>query len=98
MPLRDARREPQTRRTIEDLKDRATCMARILRHHFPNLGLDIETLRYTCDALPTQDGDDSDKPSVELQGVGMNELASDSIGMENENCTIDCIDDTTVRK
>ncbi|KAH3920577.1 hypothetical protein HBI56_071890 [Parastagonospora nodorum] len=96
VPPRDAQREPHTRRTIEELKDRATCMARILRHHFPNLGLDIETLRYTCDALPAQDGIDSDKPGLDLQSVAMNELASDSIGMENENCTIDCIDGTTV--
>jgi hypothetical protein len=79
-------------------------MERILRHHFPHLSLDVDALREYCDTLlPERDtvdqGDtvDQDGTRVELPEAIPSAPASDGPGLEDENCTLDYVDGTTVR-
>ena len=78
--------------------DRMRCMESILKHHFPNLALDIVSLRRTCDTLsspsPPRDQNDAIPEPIELSG---NAQVSDSPDIGDENCTIDRVDGTTVR-
>jgi hypothetical protein len=97
-PAREERREPHLDGSVEELKDRSTYMERILRHHFPDLSLEIEALRHTCESLPSRrDFVDQDDTCIGLPGTVPSAPASDSPDIEDENCTIDYVDDTTVR-
>jgi hypothetical protein len=72
-------------------------MERILRHHFPDLSLDIDALRHTCESLSLRIDVDQDQSDLELAENISSVPASDSPGIEDENCTLDYVDDTTVR-
>jgi hypothetical protein len=97
-PAREERREPHLHGSVEELRDRSTYMERILRHHFPDLSLEIEALRHTCESLSSRKGSvDQDDTSIELLETAPSAPASDSPGIEDENCTIDYVDGTTVR-
>ncbi|KZM21391.1 DNA binding [Ascochyta rabiei] len=72
------KRAPDFAGSLRDLMDRLRYMGFILKHHFPHLALDIDSLR---------------PEMLELSG---NVQLSDSPGIEDENCTIDSVDDTTV--
>jgi hypothetical protein len=98
VPVREERREPHPDRSVEELKDRTACMERILRHHFPDLSLGIDALRNTCNSLPLRRGVvDQDEMSVEMSETIPSAPASDNPGIEDENCTLDYVDGTTVR-
>jgi hypothetical protein len=97
VPAREERRESYPDRSVEELKDRSACMECILRHHFPDMSLDIDALRYTCDRLPLGSVADQSETSVELPETIPSAPASDSPGIEDENCTLDYVDGTTVR-
>jgi hypothetical protein len=74
------------------------CMEFIIKHHFPNLALDIVSLQRTCDSLssptPPRDQNEIVPESIELLG---NVPVSDSPDIGDEDCTIDRVDGTTVR-
>ncbi|KAF2028093.1 hypothetical protein EK21DRAFT_102056 [Setomelanomma holmii] len=98
VPALEERREHRFGRSIDELKDRSTYMERILRHHFPNLALDIDTLRHTCETLPSlRAGIDQLETSVQPPGPVANAPASESPGIEDENCTLDYVDGATVQ-
>jgi hypothetical protein len=98
LPAREERREPHPDPVVEELKDRSACMERILRYHFPDLSLDIESLRDTCNSFPSRrDTVDQNEARVELPETIPSAPASDSPGIEDENCTLDYVDGTTVR-
>lgn len=84
--------------SVENLMDRLRCMGFILKCHFPDLALDIESLRRTCDTLSAQNPRHAQsEPTTELLDPSGNAQPSESPGIEDENCTIDSVDDTTVR-
>lgn len=93
------KRAPDFAGSVKDLMDRLRCMGFILKHHFPQLALDIESLRRTCDTLSAQNPrhDQSETTTAELLEPSGNAQPSESPGIEDENCTIDSVDDTTVR-
>ncbi|KAH6639895.1 fungal-specific transcription factor domain-containing protein [Boeremia exigua] len=93
-PATTDKRAPDSAGSVKDLMDRLRCMGFILKHHFPDLALDIESLRRTCDTLSTQN--DRSEPAAELLDLSINAQPSESSGIEDENCTIDSVDDTTV--
>ena len=74
------------------------CMEFIIKHHFPNLALDIVSLQRTCDSLssptPPRDQNAIVPESIELSA---NTQVSDSPDIGDEDCTIDRVDGTTVR-
>jgi hypothetical protein len=92
------KRGPGFSDSLKELMDRLRCMESILKHHLPNLDLDIGSLRRTCDSLssrtPRPDQNEttagSFEPPADVQ-------PSDRPGIEDENCTIDNVDGTTVR-
>ncbi|KAI4941563.1 hypothetical protein J4E91_010739 [Alternaria rosae] len=69
----------------------------IIKHHFPNLALDIVSLQRTCDSLssptPPRDQNAIVPESIELS---VNAQVSDSPDIGDEDCTIDRVDGTTV--
>jgi hypothetical protein len=68
-------------------------MERILRHHVPHLSLEY------CDSLlPERDTVDQDDTRVELPEAIPSAPASDGPGLEDEDCTLDYVDGTTVRR
>ncbi|KAI4924478.1 hypothetical protein J4E85_007593 [Alternaria conjuncta] len=77
--------------------DRMRCMEFIIKHHFPNLALDIVSLQRTCDSLssptPPRDQNAIVPESIELSA---NAQVSDSPDIGDEDCTIDRVDGTTV--
>lgn len=88
----------------KDLMERLRCITFILKYYLPHLALDIDSLRSTCDHLsaPSPAREQNETPS-ELPGLPENveqsaiTQASGSPGIEDEDCTIDSVDDTTVR-
>lgn len=90
-------REGDAGNMLNELKDRAQCMESILRHHFPGLGLDIDSLRQTCNSLspattkPAHDGTAPESTELVLH-------PNESPGIEDENCTIEDVDGQTVRE
>jgi hypothetical protein len=99
VPVRQDRRELQPVGSFNELRDRSTCMERILRHHVPHLSLDIDALREYCDSLlPERDTVDQDDTRVELPEAIPGAPASDGPGLEDEDCTLDYVDGTTVRR
>lgn len=84
--------------SVKELRDRLRYMGFIIKHHFPNLALDIDSLRRTCDALCSPSlRPDQNKTTAESLEPPANAQPSDSPGIENEDCTIDYVDGTTVR-
>lgn len=79
-------------------------MSFILKHHFPNMALDLDSLRRTCDTLSTpnpppnrnETTSELPEPSEAVYAAESARL-SGSPGIENEDCTIDLVNDTTVR-
>jgi hypothetical protein len=78
--------------------DRMRYMESILKHHFPHLALDINSLRRTCDSLssPTPPRNQNDVIPEPLE-PSENVEVSDSPDIGDENCTIDRVDGTTFR-
>ncbi|KAH6861159.1 fungal-specific transcription factor domain-containing protein [Alternaria rosae] len=80
-----------------ELMERMRCMEFIIKHHFPNLALDIVSLQRTCDSLssptPPRDQNAIVPESIELS---VNAQVSDSPDIGDEDCTIDRVDGTTV--
>jgi hypothetical protein len=73
-------------------------MDAILRHHFPQLPLDVDTLRRTCEALPSWSyGSGQNRTSAAVVETTTVPSASDSPGIEDEKCTVEYVDDTTAR-
>ncbi|RDW77704.1 hypothetical protein BP6252_05757 [Coleophoma cylindrospora] len=68
-----------------DLLDRSQYMERILRHKFPSISLETESLRHMAESL---DGEDS-----ATVNTGEDE---DDFGIDDEICTIDPVEDTTI--
>jgi hypothetical protein len=98
VPAREERRGPHPDGSVGELKDRSACMERILQHHFPDLLLDLDALRETCESLTSRGCVvDQDESCVELPETNPSAPASDSPGIEDENCTLDYVDGTTVR-
>lgn len=82
--------------TLKELEDRLRCMESILKYHFPDLALDIDSLRRSREALASRvprpaQNDNTMEPSANAQP------ADNSPDIENEDCTIDSVDDMTVR-
>lgn len=97
-PATADKRAPDFAGSVKDLMDRLRCMGFILKHHFPHLALDIDSLRRTCDTLSAQKSrHDQNETTAELLEPSGNAQPSESPGIEDENCTIDSVDDTTVR-
>lgn len=72
-------------------------MEAILRHHLPRINLDVEALRQTCESLPSwPDLGQSSVPAMPLEPA-VAPPASESPGIEDENCTVEYVDDTTAR-
>jgi hypothetical protein len=77
--------------------ERLECMSFILKHHFPHLDLDLDSLRRTCDFISTPNAPPKQhKTTSELRALPGNTQPSGS-PIENEDCTIDLVNDTTVR-
>ncbi|KAH7082647.1 hypothetical protein BKA63DRAFT_486109 [Paraphoma chrysanthemicola] len=96
-PAREERRELRHGHSNEELKDRSVYMERVLRHHLPNLALDIDTLRRTCERLPSsRAGIDQLETSVQPPELIASAPTSESPGIEDENCTLDYVDGATV--
>jgi hypothetical protein len=84
--------------SVKELRDRLRYMGFIIKHHFPNLALDIDSLRSTCDALCALSlRPDQNKTTTESLEPPANAQPSDSPGIEDEDCTIDYVNSTTVR-
>ncbi|UPX15710.1 uncharacterized protein EKO05_0006150 [Ascochyta rabiei] len=97
MPATVDKRAPDFAGSLRDLMDRLRYMGFILKHHFPHLALDIDSLRRTCDTLSAQNSRlDQSEITAEMLELSGNVQLSDSPGIEDENCTIDSVDDTTV--
>lgn len=79
-------------------------MSQILKHHFPDIALDLESLKRTCDALPASDVS-VDRAALVVapqQQHGdaptqSHPQSDESPGIEDENCTIDYVDGATTR-
>jgi hypothetical protein len=97
VPAREEWHEPHTSRSVKELKDRAMYMERILQHHFPNLGVDVTSLRHACATLSSREGIDQDRSNVQLPDTISNAPIPDNPEIEDENCTLDYVDGTTVR-
>ncbi|USP76836.1 hypothetical protein yc1106_04110 [Curvularia clavata] len=96
-----ARRGPDAAaslKEVKELRDRVRYMETLLNHHFPRLPLDVETLRSTCEALPSWSHDygqaGTSRANIESTAV---QPASDSPGIEDEKCTVEYVDDTTAQ-
>ena len=85
--------------SLKELMDRQRCMESIIKFHFPNLALDINSLQRTCDALlsksPRPMLDASINPAFLDRAVYTQPPGGP--GIEEEDCTIDHVDGTTVR-
>ncbi|KAF2630548.1 hypothetical protein BU25DRAFT_387843 [Macroventuria anomochaeta] len=97
LPTTVDKRAPDFAGSVKELRDRLRYMGFILKHHFPNLALDTDSLRRTCDALcaPTLRPDENET-TVESLEPRANAQQSDSPGIDDEDCTIDYVDNTTV--
>jgi hypothetical protein len=80
------------------------CMSCVLKYHFPHFALDLDSLRRTCESLSTQnpppDRNETTLALPELSGIAKpsdDARLSENPRIENQDCTIDLIDDTTVR-
>lgn len=73
-------------------------METLLNHHFPRLPLDVETLRRTCEALPSgsRDYGQAGATRSQIESTVVHPV-SDSPGIEDEKCTVEYVDDTTAR-
>ncbi|EUC31165.1 hypothetical protein COCCADRAFT_101951 [Bipolaris zeicola 26-R-13] len=93
-PTAKRAQEPMT--SSKDLKERVKYMEAILHHHLPQLPLDIDTLRRTCESLPTwSPGSDRHSTSGLAVENTAHPSAADSPGIEDEKCTVEYVDDTT---
>ncbi|KAJ6197774.1 hypothetical protein J3E72DRAFT_243552 [Bipolaris maydis] len=91
-----AKRAQEPMASSKDLKERVKYMEAILHHHLPQLPLDIDTLRRTCESLPTwSPGSDRHGTSSLPVETTAHPSASDSPGIEDEKCTVEYVDDTT---
>lgn len=73
-------------------------MGFILKHHFPELALDIASLRRECESLSSSTSHlDENVTTVESIEASESILPADSPALEDENCTIDDVDANTVR-
>ncbi|KAL6168157.1 hypothetical protein ACJQWK_05814 [Exserohilum turcicum] len=89
------RRGADSAALLKELKDRVKYMEAILRHHLPRINLDVEALRQTCESLPSwPDLGQSSVPAMPLEPA-VAPPASESPGIEDENCTVEYVDDTT---
>ncbi|KAF2716174.1 hypothetical protein K431DRAFT_279470 [Polychaeton citri CBS 116435] len=78
--------------SLYELRERLRCMESILKHHFPDLSLDIDSLRRSCDSLPLLLPSRPLQPDTEEQ---VTEALPNSPGIEDEDCTVDYVDGTT---
>ncbi|KAG9196056.1 hypothetical protein G6011_01177 [Alternaria panax] len=96
-PAAVEKRGPGLPESLNELMDRMRCMEFIVKHHFPNLALDIVSLQRMCDSLssptPPRDQNEITPESIELSS---NAQVSDSPDIGDEDCTIDRVDGTTV--
>ena len=92
-----ARRGPDSGALLKELKDRVRYMEVLLRHHFPRLPLDVETLRRTCEALPSWSHDYGQAGTSRTHVESTTAPPADSPGIEDEKCTVEYVDDTTAR-
>lgn len=97
-PATGGKRAPDPTGPFKDFMERLRCMTLILRHHLPHLSLDTESLRRTADALPAQNArPDQNDTTLELVEPPEDRQPIESPSIEDEDCTIDSVDDTTVR-
>lgn len=93
-----AKRVQEPMVSSKDLKERVKYMEAILHHHLPQLPLDIDTLRRTCESFPAwSPGSDQHGTSGLPVENTAHPSASDSPGIEDEKCTVEYVDDTTAR-
>ncbi|KAF1938599.1 hypothetical protein EJ02DRAFT_410076 [Clathrospora elynae] len=91
------KRGPGFANSLEELMDRLRCMESILKHHFPNIALDTVSLRRTCDSLSSRTPwPGQNEMTVESLESPANAQPSESPGIEDEDCTIENVDGTTV--
>jgi hypothetical protein len=98
LPATVDKRSPDVAGSPKDLVERVQCMSFILQHHLPHLALDIDSLRRTCDTLSAQNASpEQGETTADSLEPPVNAQPSESPGIEDEYCTIDSVDDTTVR-
>jgi hypothetical protein len=70
----------------------------MLKHHFPTLALDIDSVRRTCETLTSSIPEPVQyEATVEVLRPSVNAQPSESPGIEDEDCTIDYVDGSTAR-
>lgn len=77
---------------VEDLRMRLSYMGRILRHTFPELEFDIESLRCKAESLT-----EAEAPSHGFAEGADSDIEGD-LNIDDENCTINAVDDTIARR
>jgi len=92
------KRAPDIATSFKETMERLQCMEYILKHHFPSLALDIDSLRRTCDTLTSSTTQQArhEATNTLLEPLG-NEQPTESPGIEDENCTVEYVDNTTAR-
>ncbi|KAG9383588.1 Fungal trans multi-domain protein [Pyrenophora tritici-repentis] len=91
-PATVEKRAPDIATSFKEVMDRLQCMEYILKHHFPNLGLDIDSLRRMCDTLTLSTTQPATSTSLDPLG---DEQPTESPGIEDEDCTVEYVDNTT---
>jgi hypothetical protein len=91
-------RAPEFAESQKEQTDRLRYMTFILKHHFPDLALDVDSLRRTYDALSSlAPRSDRTEATIGSSAAPVNAQPSVSPGLEDENCTIDYVDGSTAR-
>ncbi|XPS78642.1 hypothetical protein M3J09_010652 [Ascochyta lentis] len=95
-PIAGAKRVSDSNNSMKELVNRSQYMECILKHHFPQLGLDVDSLRRTCASLPSTALPSALSPGEvsTAEAKQGHVLASDSPSIEDESCTIDYVDST----
>ncbi|CAE7021677.1 hypothetical protein PTNB85_02458 [Pyrenophora teres f. teres] len=91
-PATADKRAPDIATSFKEVMDRLQCMEYILKHQFPNLSLDIDSLRRMCDTLTSSTTQPATSTSLEPLG---DEQPTESPGIEDEDCTVEYVDNTT---